>query len=210
LTAEYPAPGLKNALEHLPRPGASVLDLGPALGANVAYFGGLGARLRIADLERSIDDEGAREAIPAIWERKLVHLLPFDDGERFDLVLAWDLPNYLGRERWPAVVRRIVERLAPGGAFHLLARVGTEMPARPSLFRIVAPGILSEQAIATSVVPAPRLPHAEVEKMNPGLVAPRSHLGKQGMQEYLLEHAAAHNLPPRAVAKPRPQRARTF
>lgn len=208
MNAEYPAPGLKGALEHLPRPGGSVLDLGPALGANIRYFGGVGARVRIADLERSIDDEGAREAIPAIWERKLVHLLPFDDGERFDLVLAWDLPNYLGRERWPAVARRIVERLAPGGAFHLLARVGAEMPARPSIFRIVEPGVVSEQVIATRTVAAPRLPHAEVEKMNPGLVAPRSHLGKSGMQEYVLEHSAAHNLPPRAVAKPRQQRAR--
>ena len=185
-----------------------MLDLGPALGANIRYFGGVGARVRIADFERSIDDEGAREAIPAIWERKLVHLLPFDDGERFDLVLAWDLPNYIGRERWPAVARRIVERLAPEGAFHLLARVGAEMPARPSIFRIVEPGVVSEQVIATRNVAAPRLPHAEIEKMNPGLVAPRSHLGKHGMQEYVLEHSAAHNLPPRAVAKPRQQRAR--
>jgi hypothetical protein len=208
LRTEFPAPGLKLALEHLPRPGGSVLDLGPALGANIDFFGRVGARVRIADFEHSIDDEGARESIPAIWERKLVHLLPFDDGERFDLVLAWDLPNYLGRERWPAVARRIAERLSPTGAFHLLARVGAQMPARPCIYRIVEPGLLSEQAIATSVVTAPRLPHAEVEKMNPGLVAPRSHLSKHGVQEYVLEHAAAHNLPPRAVAKPRQQRAR--
>lgn len=203
MKTEYAAPGLKTALEHLPRPGGSVLDLGPALGANVAYFGKVGARVRIADLERTIDDEGAREAIPALWERKLPHLLPFDDGERFDLVLAWDLPNYLGRERWPAVARRIVERLSPAGAVHLLARVGAEMPARPCLYRIVEPGLISEQSIATSMVPAPRLPHAEIEKINPGLVAPRSHLGKHGVQEYVLEQASAHNLPPRPVAQPR-------
>ena len=33
------------------------------------------------------------------------------------------------------------------------------------------------------------------------LVAPRSHLGKHGVQEYLLEHAAEHNLPPRPTAQ---------
>ena len=31
-------------------------------------------------------------------------------------------------------------------------------------------------------------------------------LGKSGLQEYVLEHSAAHNLPPRAVAKARPPR----
>lgn len=203
MRVEHPAPGLKSALDHLPRPGGSVLDLGPALGANIAWFEKARARVRVVDLERSIDDEAAREAIPAIWERKVPHLLAFDDGERFDLVLAWDLPNYVGRERWPAIARRIVERLQPAGSFHLLVRVGAEMPARPCLYRIVEGGLLSEEIVSTAVAPAPRWPHAEIEKLHDGLVAPRSHLGKHGVQEYVLEHAAVHNLPPRAVAQPR-------
>ena len=49
MKAEHPSPGLKAALDHLPRTGASVLDLGQALAANVAFFQPLGVRLRIAD-----------------------------------------------------------------------------------------------------------------------------------------------------------------
>lgn len=203
MRSEHAAPGLKFALEQLPRPGGSVLELGPALGANIAYFQTLGARVRVVDLERAIDDEEAREAIPAIWERKLPRLLPFFDGEQFDLVLAWDLPNYVGRDRWAAVARRIVERISPAGSLHLFARVGAEMPARPCLYRIAAPGQVEEEVRTAAVAPAPRLPHAEIEKLHPGLVAPRSHLGKHGVQEYVLEQAAAHNLPPRPVAQPR-------
>ena len=180
-----------------------MLDLGPALGANVAWFQRSGSRLRIADLFRTIEEEGAGNAIPAIWERKVPHLLPFAAGETFDLVLAWDLPNYVGHERWPAIARRIVERMTPAGSFHLLVRVGAEMPATPCAYRILETGLLSEEILTEAVVPAPRWPHAEIEKINPGLVAPRSHLGKHGVQEYLLEHAAAHNLPPRPVAQPR-------
>lgn len=201
MSSEHAAPGLKSALEHLPHPGGSVLELGPALGANVFAFQMLGARLRVVDLWRSIDDEEAREAIPAIWERKLPRLLPFDDGERFDLVLAWDLPNYLGRERWSALSRRIVERIAPGGALHLFARVSAEMPALPCHYRILEGGLVEEEILTSAVMPAPRLPHAEIEKLHPGLVAPRSHLGKHGVQEYVLELAAAHNLPPRPTAQ---------
>lgn len=192
---------MKSALEHLPRPGASVLDLGRALAANLAFFQPLGVHLRIADFDRTVDEEEARDAIPALWERRLPHLLPFHAGERFDLILAWDLPNYFSRERWLAVARRVTERLTPGGALHMLVRVGAEMPDRPCIYRIVEPGILSEEIVSTTLMAAPRLPHADVEKLHPGLVAPRSHLGKHGMQEYLLEHAAEHNLPPRPTAQ---------
>lgn len=201
--AEHPAAGLKHVLEHLPRPGASVLDLGPALAANLACFNDLRARLRIADLDAAIDELGVREAPPAAWERALAQLLPLREGERFDLVLAWDLPNYLGKERWPALARRLTERLNPAGALHLLARVSATMPARPCHYRILSPGMLSEDVLVIETLPAPRLPHAEVERLHPGLVAPRSHLGKHGVQEYVLEHASRHDMPPRPVAQPR-------
>ena len=201
--AEHPAPGLRHALERLPRPSASVLDLGAALAVNVAFFNRIGARLRIADLDATLDESGLREAAPALWERSLPDLLPLGPDERYDLVLAWDLPNYVGRARWPALAIRIREHLAPAGAFHLLVRVGQTMPARPCHYRIVDVGTLSEDVLVAETVPALRLPHAEVEKLHPGLVAPRSHLGKHGVQEYVLEHAAAHHLPPRAIAQPR-------
>ncbi len=201
MRTEHPSPGLRTAIEHLPRPGASVLDLGRALAANVAFFHPFGVRLRIADFDRTVDEEGARDAILALWERRLPHLLPFHAGERFDLVLAWDLPNYFSRERWLAVARRVTERLAPGGALHMLVRVGAEMPEHPCDYCIVEPGTLSEEIVSTVLAPAPRLPHADVEKLHPGLVAPRSHLGKHGVQEYVLEHAAEYNLPPRPTAQ---------
>jgi hypothetical protein len=202
---EYPALGLKTALEQLPRPRASVLDLGPPLAANVARFNALkvDVRLRVADLDAAIDDLGLREAPVAQWERRLGELLPWPEAERFDLVLAWDLPNYVGRDRWPKLVQRIVAQLAPGGAFHVLVRVGQTMPSHPCRFRMVRDGVVAEENLTIDTLPAPRLPHAEVEKLHPGLVAPRSHLGKQGVQEYLLEHAAVHNLPPRRVAQAR-------
>lgn len=200
---EHAAPGLRHALEQLPRPGASVLDLGPALAANVAFFEALGARLRIADLDGSLEEIELLAAPPAAWAARMPELLPFHADERFDLVLAWDLPNYLGRERWLAVARHVIARLARNGAFHLLVRVGADMPARPCQYRILDRGLISEQALTSTRVPAPRTPHAEVEKLHPGLVAPRSHLGKHGVQEYVLEPAALYDMPPRPVAQPR-------
>jgi hypothetical protein len=202
--AEHPSPGLKLALETYARRGASVLELGPLLAANLAVFCELGVRLRVVDLESSLAEAGMAEPpTGAAWERALPELVPFAADERFDLILAWDLPNHLGRERWQPLAARLAAQLAPGGALHLLVRIDKEMPARPSHYRIVEPGILSEERRTSGLVPAPRFSHAEVEKLTPGLAAAKSFLGKHGVQEFLLEHSEELHLPPRRVAQAR-------
>lgn len=205
---EHPAPGLKQALERVPRPGARVLDLGPALASNVDYFNRLGARLRIADLEGSLRDEDLwlAPAKPAAWERAIAPLLAAGAGESYDLVLAWDLLNYLGRERWSVVARELTARLAPGGMLHLLSRTGKLMPATPGRYRWIANDRLREQPRDAATVTPPRFSHGEIERLHPGLAAARSFLDKHGLQEYLLEHADELKLPPRPTAQPRKPR----
>lgn len=201
LTAQHPAPGLKSALDALPRPGALVLDLGPALAANIAFFCSLGARLRIVDLVTDLAEMSSSG--PDSFKKMLPMALPLAPEEKFDLVLTWDLANYVGRERWPTLAAHLTAHLAERGAVHLLSRIVAEMPALPCRYRITEPGTLEEELVTDATVPAPRFSHAEIEKLHPGWVAPRSFLGRHGVQEFLLEPASAHNLPPRAVAKPR-------
>ncbi len=201
LKAQHPAPGLKSALEALPRPGALVLDLGPALAANIAFFCSLGARLRIVDLVTDLEELSSSGV--GSFQGLLARALPLAPEEKFDLVLTWDLANYVGRERWPTLAAHLTAHLSGRGALHLLSRIVAEMPALPCRYRITEPGTLEEELTTDATVPAPRFSHAEIEKLHPGWVAPRSFLGRHGVQEFLLEPASAHNLPPRAVAKPR-------
>lgn len=205
---DHKAPGLRTALERLRRPGASILDLGPPLAHNVAFFNRLGARVRILDLEATLLEERlwVAPAKLAHWEARVPPAMDLDPEARFDLVLAWDLMNYLGRERWPTVARELVGRVAPGGMVHLLARTGKEMPDRPSHFRWIDSDQVREEPRATASRPAPRLSHGEIEKLNPGLAAAKSFLDKTGLQELLLERSEELNLPARAVAEPRQYR----
>jgi len=205
---EHAAPGLKQALERLPKPGASVLDLGPVQSTSISFFNRLGGRLRVFDLEDSLR-EARLWSSPAkltAWEKQVGGLLAPCAGESYDLVLAWDLPNHLGRERWACVARILVARLNPGGMFHLLARTGREMPATPSRYRWIETDRLCEKPATTDRAAAPRLSHGEIERLHPGLAAAKSFLDKHGLQEFLLEHADELNLPPRPVAQPRKPR----
>jgi hypothetical protein len=194
LIEQQPAPGLRTALDSLPRPGGSVLDLGPALAANVAYCAEARARLRVADLG---------EALRSSVQVRIEELLPLAAGERFDLVLAWDLPNYFARERWSAIAALLAERLNEQGVFHLFARIGAEMPTSPCRYRVVPGKLVAVETVDDGARPAPRFTHADVEKIHPGLSSLHSHLGKHGVQEYVLQRAALLNVPPRAVAKAR-------
>lgn len=205
---DHRAPGLRTALERLRRPGASILDLGPPLAQNVSFFNRLGARVRILDLEATLVEERLWVAPAKLdhWEARVPAVLDLDPEARFDLVLAWDLMNYLGRERWPTVAKELVARVAPGGMVHLLARTGKEMPDRPSHFRWIDSDQIREEPRATATRQAPRLSHGEIEKLNPGLAAAKSFLDKTGLQELLLERSEELNLPARAVAEPRQYR----
>jgi hypothetical protein len=206
--SEHAAPGLKQALDRLPRPGAAVLDLGPALAANVEFFRRLQARVRVIDFEGSLVEASLWNASARqdAWDEGIARTLGAGADEQYDLILAWDFPSYVGRDRWPCVARRLVERLRPGGVVHLFARTGKQMPARPGHFRITAGETVREQPRVGETVEPPRLSHGEVERLHPGLAAVRSFLDKHGVQEFLLEHAAALNLPPRPVAQPRKPR----
>ena len=134
-------------------------------------------------------------------------LLAAGADERYDLVLAWDLPNYFGRDRWPAIAAVLVERLAPRGILYLLARTGQDMPARPSHFRWKEADRLHEELRGSANVAPPRLTHGEIERLHRGLAAAHSFLGKLGLQEFLLEHTdEAHMLPLPEARAGRPQR----
>jgi hypothetical protein len=205
---EHSAPGLAQAIHQLPKPGSSVLDLGPALATNIAYFNRIGARLRVLDLAETLREAGlwASPLKPGPWSERANSALALSEQESFDLIFAWDFPNLLGRERWMPIAQTLVSRLSPHGMFHLLVRSGKEMPAQPSHFRLTTADTIREELHGNESLSAPRFSHAEVERLHPGLAAARSFLDKHGVQEFLLERAEQLDLPPRAVAQLRKPR----
>lgn len=99
------------------RPSPVLLDLGPAVGANVTFLGDrLACKLLIGDLfheARAIKPDAADElrvSIMARLERTVTSPL---DG-----VLCWDAFDYLDRSSARAVAEFLVSRLLPGGVVH--------------------------------------------------------------------------------------------
>jgi hypothetical protein len=162
-----------------------VLDLGPALGANVAFFGGRPCSLYIADLPHSLFDAGMappprrRGAFAQMLERDL----PTD--QKFDIILAWDLLNYLEIEEIGDLSRCLAGMSHADASLFALIATHKTMPARPSVFRIADPERLSYRLDSGAQRAAPMWKEPDLRRAMADFEIETTYLLRNGMQEYL-------------------------
>ena len=182
----HPSLALASLLAEL-RPDRSLrlLDLGPAVGANIAFWSErLPCSVQVADLHRSLAE------VPAGTdpETALRAALPeARAGEPpIDLVLAWDLFDYLERDRIRALAAALASRCRPGARFFAMVRIGKEIPREPGSYLIRPDGSLVYRLDSPHTRPGPRHRPAEIEAATPGFTTDRNFLLRHGVQEYLL------------------------
>lgn len=162
-----------------------VLDLGPARPETVAMFGQCRCRLEIADLAEGLDALNAI-ADPDELQAECAALLPPRRAESTDVVLCWDLLNYLERPALRALMDQISHRLAPDALAHALIVYATpRMPARPARIAPDAELRLHVSPAGAGEKPAPRYSPDELSRLMPGYAVERAMLLKNGMQEFL-------------------------
>jgi hypothetical protein len=180
------APLFRRLVESLSEERRSVvLDLGPVRSETVALLTPFRCRLDIADLADNLDALD-QEPDPALLREKVETLLPRPRQEPIDLVLCWDLLNYLQRPALTALMTCISGRMRPGAFAHLLiVYSGTTMPARPSRFAPLPDGRLIETATTEARRNAPRYSPEDLGKCLRGLRSESATLLRNGMQEFL-------------------------
>jgi hypothetical protein len=182
----HASPGLEATIARLGGDNTwSVLDLGGAVGTNVEFFAGRARRLFIADIPRALEAGfGAEGATGNQTARRLLQLLP-SDPESFDLVLAWDLVNYLSRDQTRSLARAVADLCRPGAVLLALVVTAHEMPSRPVTYAIREPGHLVYRRGDTELRPGPRLTPAAVERALEGFVIEHSYVLRHGVQEFV-------------------------
>lgn len=166
-----------------------VLDLGRARAGTVELFSNYRCRLDVVDLPShladlpDLDDEDG----PAAVERWLDGLLPPMRGETVDLMLCWNLLNYLPPGVIEALGRRLAGRASEHARLHALIEYrATGMSAVPASFAPAGLELVADPAEGDpAAIPAPRYSPKELEKRLPGLRSEKTMLLGNGMQEYL-------------------------
>jgi hypothetical protein len=162
-----------------------VLDLAAARPATLRLLSQFRCRYEVAELADAIDLLNA-EQDPRRLRTLAEAALPERRREPTDIVLCWDLINYLNRPALTAVMECIASRGRPGTLVHaLVCYSARRMPERPSSFlpideqhiEIVAPGKVQRDA--------PRYSPEDLASCMPRYAVDRARLLRNGMQEFL-------------------------
>lgn len=163
-----------------------ILDLGQAQPATVNLFSEIRCRLDIVDLPADLDAIQAEEETLAL-KQLFSKVLPASHKD-IDIILCWDLLNYLGRPALTALMRRIAARARPGAMLHaLIAYSKPHMPALPALYypcgddQLVCIPTTTKQSKATRYTPK------DLERHMQGFRADQRRLLNNGMQEYIFK-----------------------
>lgn len=206
----HPSPALSELLRTTPFSGREpsrrlhVIDLGPALGENISFLAeSFPCSVEVVDLFASLPAMAGTDP-----EGSISRALPVD-GEPADLVLAWDVLNYLSKEQFRAAGRRLAQRCRPGATLFAMIVTAPVMHHRPGSYALQwakaeggRGGTGAGQPLESSIEllyrhegndgrrAAPRYRAAEVDAMLPGFSVRRSMLLRHGIQEFLLRRDA--------------------
>jgi hypothetical protein len=161
-----------------------LLDLGPTVGSNVAFFGEqLGCKIFVEDIYADLDRHaraGTLEALPEFLSKRLRQ-----EDASVDGILCWDLVDYLDRASAQALATQLTRVLRPDGA--LLGFFGTAQSrdTRFTKYIIVDEVNLKHRPYAASRSRQAVLLNRDIIRMFAGLRVSDSFLLQNNLREIL-------------------------
>jgi hypothetical protein len=167
------------------RPSPSILDLGPVVGANVAFFGEtLGCRLQLADLYADLDSVAADQAMDALPAFLTARFATITDT--YDAILCWDVFDYLDKASAQVLGRELVARLRPDGLLAALFQTQLDSTASHTKYLIVDVGHLQYRTYPARRARRTVFQNRDIERLFPGLTVSDSVLMLNRTREVLL------------------------
>jgi hypothetical protein len=167
-----------------------ILELGTVKGDNVQFWSRFSPFLHIADL-RSIlplpvvpEDPEVLEQPERDWD----HLLPLPESRQFDLILAWDLLNYLEIPDVSSLIRYLSRFCRPGTLLFTLIFDLKEMPKEICAYRIVDGERLRYEYGSAALRTCPRHQPRTIASAMPQFRVANSFRLRNGVVEYIFSY----------------------
>ncbi|WP_250464719.1 hypothetical protein [Microbulbifer litoralis] len=126
--------GLAALSREIIQPGYRILDLGPLAVGTTQAFLQMNCPCYIEDLvEFFTENQQAPDLKPALEQ----HLIAKPEKVKFDVVLCWDLLNFLSVDLIEHLIGLLQPNLKPGTLLHAMMYTGSSMPDRPAKFRLL-------------------------------------------------------------------------
>lgn len=167
----------------------SILDLGKACGENINFWSQVPARISLPDFYPSLVSETAGitvdEENPYDYEPLFKRLLSCPGDYSFDVILGWDLFNYLESSQLGGFVRALRSICHPGSLVFVLISTLHQIPPEPTNFKILDRERLVYDNPSPATRTCPRYQPRDIKLMMVGFEVLVSFLLRHGMQEYL-------------------------
>ncbi|MFV8781279.1 hypothetical protein ACNKU7_02545 [Microbulbifer sp. SA54] len=126
--------GLAALTTEMVKSGDRILDLGPLSSGTTQAFLQLNCQCHIEDLiEYLAENQSAEDPLAALED----HLLPKPAGLKFDVILCWDILNFLELDVIRHLVRLLQPHLKQGTILHTMRYTGRNQPRKPRRFRLL-------------------------------------------------------------------------
>lgn len=165
-----------------------VLDLGAAQNELLQLLAGYRCRIDIADVADGAIDALNAEPEPSELEARAESWLPPRHAEPADLILCWDLLNYLDRRAMAALMACVARRARSGAVAHaLIAYSARTMTAAPGRYVPVDDAHFVNRAPDGPEREAPRYSPEDLKLALSDYTIERGVLLANGMQEFLFK-----------------------
>jgi len=183
--------GLQALCDRLENAGSrSILELGPVRSGNLEFWSRFGPSIFIADLRSNLplpvqaSESEDSEFVEPEWDR----LLGLPSDGRYDVVLAWDLLNYMELPAVSSLIKYLKRFCRPGAIFFALIFDQKLMPGEITIYGITDSSHLRYECPTSEMRPCPRhQPRALGIVMSHFRTADSFRL-RNGVVEYLFEY----------------------
>jgi hypothetical protein len=155
---ERAAPGIAALLEGSTEDGTlSVLDLGSASESSFQLYAGFARRIRFADI---LANPPPTEGLAGTLEALGSHRLPL-----YDLVLAWNVLDWLRDEERRALIERLVQVTTPEARLYVLVDASGRPRTCPLRFSLLGRNRVSQEPVGLEEPARPEILPAELERL---------------------------------------------
>jgi hypothetical protein len=166
------------------RPSPVLLDLGPVVGSNIAFFGDrLACKIHVEDLFNEVEEHArrsSRDGLATTLVNRLTH-----QNESIDGVLCWDLFDFLDNATGKALATRLASLLRPGGVLYGFFGTTPVELLHYTRFAVASENTFRQKTYPATAVRRNVLLTRDINRMFEGLVVAESVLLKSSTRETL-------------------------
>ena len=170
----------------------NILDIGKASGTSIDSLSDHWCKLFITDAATGIQrfnyqEEDLTNRFSALLNNTI--LMRESNISDLDIVLLWDLPNYLPSELIKVLTSHLLPLSSPRLVLHTYIYTTRQMPASPANYHITRDTNISMHATSNTQITCPLYHQTELQKYFSPLIVDHSVMLSSGIQEYIFHLA---------------------